>query len=104
MTIAEIKNIMGLRRYWEYLKIRRYYINLGIIDVSDVELKNLIITRKIYLTAFSSNAGFRKWLLEKQHECRGAEGGTDKDRKFYKVAEQLKNKILEWEENGIYKN
>ena len=92
MTKYEKKNVMALRHYYEYLIIRFKFINLAIIDVSDKEFTRMCNTRNLYKKAFI-NAGFKTWLLKKNHEARRQECiGIDKQ--FYDVAIKLRDEIL----------
>lgn len=97
MTVKQKKVIIALRRYYQYLTTRFKYIALGIIEVSDKEFMRMYLTRNIYRQAFYDNDGFRKWLLIKNHEKNNYPYLTGVSRKFYLVAEQLKNEILESE-------
>lgn len=93
MTKDEKKNIIALRKYWQYLKARFNFIEIGIIDISDNEFQNMCNTRNLYKMAFSLNAGFKYWLIEKNHESRPYKCAGN-DLHFYNIAIQLRDEIL----------
>ena len=97
MTVRKKKIIIALRRYYNYLNVRIYYIKLDIITVGPREFNRLITSRGLYYQAFTNYPGFKNWLLKKCHNCRNKQAMTQTDSAFYNVAEKLKNEILESE-------
>ena len=102
MTKKQVKTARALKAYYKYLNARLYIIRLAIIDVPDKEFKRLITVRQFYREAFNADLDFKKWLLEKPHFAIAIEHKSDI--RFSALAENLKNKILEWEDNDIRQN
>ena len=88
MVSKEIKTAQALKKYYQYVKARLCFIKLAIIKVSDAEFKRLNAVQGFYSREFTSNSGFKKWLLKNEHKP---------NVEFFNFAEQLKNKILEFE-------
>lgn len=93
MNCKEKKIVIALRKYYTYLKARFLFIDLAILDVTDAEYKRMSDSRKLYKEQFIKTAGFKDWLLKKNHIARKqAVGGIDKF--YYGIALKLKDDIL----------